>query len=75
MANSRYSPSGFDPDNLRIARTRTREQRARLEAAAVRWGLSTRLPRATPDGWRRLGRRELLCRECIEPLEAGGALR
>ena len=72
MARSRYSPPGPVPDNLKMARTRTRERRARLEAAATCWGLSTRLPRATPDGWRRLGRRELLCRECIEALEAGG---
>ena len=72
MDRSRHSPLYPRPDNLLIARMRARERRARLEAAAACWGLSTRLPRATPDGWKRLGRRELLCRECIDALEAGG---
>jgi hypothetical protein len=61
-----------DPDKLRIARARMRERRKRLEAAAAPWGLSTRRRRPTPDGWRQLHRRERLCRECIEALQAGG---
>jgi hypothetical protein len=70
-----YSNTSFkrrNPDKLRAARAQSRERAERCEAIAARWGLSTRRPRPTPEGWGRLGQTERLCRECMEALEAGG---